>query len=199
MKPLKTLPPDYHKVGTLDLRTNRRALVLLNIFGALLLVLSGLVFLQIGLWLRPEAASRLSFQITSPAEFIRIILALLAIIVVMLVVHEAIHGVFFWLFTGSPPAFGIGAGYAYATAPGWYLPRNQYLLIGLAPLVIISLGGLALIPVAPVDWFLSLLALVCLNISGAVGDLAVAGWLLTQPPTCLAQDHGAAITLYRPG
>lgn len=197
MKPTQTLPPGYYEVGTLDLRSNRRALIILNVVGALLLLLAGWLSIRLGLWLRPEAVSQLSFQIDSAVVAIKVILALLAITAVMLVVHEAIHGVFFWLFTGSRPGFGIGAGYAYASAKGWYLPRGQYFITSLAPLVVISVLGMALAAAAPLNWFVPLLALVIMNASGAVGDLAVAGWLLMQPDDCLAQDKGDAVTLYR--
>lgn len=197
MQPTQTLPPGYREVGTLDLRSNLRALIALNVTGAVLLVLAGIVFLRIGLWLRPEAAAQLSFRFFSMGGVFKVVIGLLAITALMLLTHEAIHGVFFWLFTRSRPRFGIGAGYAYATAPGWFLPRAQYLIVGLAPLVIISIAGMALAAVAPLSWFAPLLALVIMNASGAVGDLAVVGWLLMQPGDCLAQDKGDAVTLYR--
>jgi len=193
----QTLPDEYAPVGTLDLRDNLRAMLVLNGLGLVLLVVSGWLFVRIGLWLRPEAAGQLSFEVNTPGSILGVIFGLIGLTVVMLVVHEAIHGVFFWLFTGSRPHFGIGAGYAYATAPGWYIPRGQYFVVSLAPLVLISVAGMGLAALAPVSWFVPVLALVIMNASGAVGDMAVAAWLLAQPPTCLAQDKGDAVTLYR--
>ena len=66
-----------------------------------------------------------------------------------LVVHELIHGLFFWLFTGSAPRYGLGLSYAYAAAPDWYIPRRKYQVTGLAPVVIIGLGCLLLMMGGP--------------------------------------------------
>jgi hypothetical protein len=42
------------------------------------------------------------------------------------------------------PKFAFKVWYAYATAPGWYLPRNQYAVVAIAPLVVLSLLGIIL-------------------------------------------------------
>src|SRR6266699_209791 len=74
---------------------------------------------------------------------------------VVLILHELTHGLFFWLFTKSRPAFGFKGWYAYAAAPGWYLPRAQFLVVVGAPLTLLSLLGealLLLVPWAVVPW-----------------------------------------------
>jgi hypothetical protein len=78
------------------------------------------------------------------------------------------------------------------------MPRNQYAVVGLAPLVLMTLAGLALLPVIPVWAIPSLLFVVVTNAAGAVGDIAVVGWLLLQPRATLVNDIGDAVTLYRP-
>ena len=198
MKPSKILPDDSIAIGTLDIRNNPRALILLNFFGLILLGLSGWLVLRAAFWLHPiQANSAFSLQIRSGMEGLRWVLAALIITIGMLVIHEAIHGLFFWLFTGSRPKFGIGPGYAFAAAPEWYLPRNLYFMIGVAPLILMTLAGLLILAVAPPTWFMSLLVFISFNISGSVGDLAVVIWLMKQPPTCLARDCGHFVTLYR--
>jgi hypothetical protein len=114
------------------------------------------------------------------------------------VLHELIHGLFFWLFTRTRPAFGFKGAYAYAAAPGWYIPRSQYIIVGLAPLVLITLGGFALLVVVPAWLIPALLFVVVMNGAGAVGDIAVVGWLLVQPRATLVHDLGDAVAIYRP-
>jgi hypothetical protein len=103
----------------------------------------------------------------------------------------------FW-FTRTRPVFAFRGYYAYAAAPGWYFPRRQYMLVSLAPLVLLSLLGLVLLAFVPAGWFLTVISFVAFNGSGAIGDLAVFIWLLRQPSTCLAYDVGEAVTLYLP-
>jgi hypothetical protein len=197
MKPQTVLPDSYHPIGSLDLSSNLRALIWLNVIGALLLVVAGWLSVRAAYWLRPaEAGGQIQIRINGLPDGAWMILLVLAVTVVMLVVHEAFHGLFFWLFTRSRPVFGLGVGYAYAAAPGWYLPKWQYFITSLAPLVGITILGLLLLAYGPASWMMPSAALIAFNASGAVGDLAVAAWLLSQPADCLANDRGDAVTLY---
>jgi hypothetical protein len=101
-------------------------------------------------------------------------------------------------FTRTRPVFAFRGYYAYAAAPGWYFPRRQYILVSLAPLVLLSLLGLVALVFVPAGWFLPVILFMSFNGGGAVGDLAVFFWLLRQPSTCLAYDVGDAVTLYLP-
>jgi hypothetical protein len=198
MQPVQVLPPTYHPIGTLDITKDHRALLFLNLFGFLLLVLSGWFFLQaiIGLRRAEIADGIVRLEVSSLLDTILMVAGILLLTALYVGVHEAIHGFFFWLFTRSRPLFAFRWTYAYAAAPDWFLPRNQYLLTSLAPLIFITLGGLAVIPVVPASWLLGVWFVLTMNAGGSVGDLLVAGWLLRQPPTCLAQDRGDSVTLF---
>jgi hypothetical protein len=114
----------------------------------------------------------------------------------VLVLHEIVHGFFFWIFTKTRPLFAFKGAYAYAAAPDWYFPRSKYLVIGLAPLVVISLAGILMMPVFPLQWMWLLLVALVMNASGAVGDLAVCAWLLLKRNTLLIRDFGDVIHIY---
>ncbi|HEL2000707.1 TPA: DUF3267 domain-containing protein [Streptococcus suis] len=61
---------------------------------------------------------------------------------ILIVVHEAIHGLFFKIFCPDNPVkygFNWKSGMAYATSPGSLYNRMQMLVISLAPFVVISL------------------------------------------------------------
>ena len=81
-------------------------------------------------------------------------------------------------------------------APDWYLPRNPYLIVGLAPLVLLTVLGLGLLPVLPRSvlppaWFA-----LTFNAAGAVGDMVVVGWLLTKPRSVLVNDEGDKFSVF---
>lgn len=194
----QTLPPDYASSGTIDITKDQRLLWLLNGLGLVLLAAGGWLFLRAIIALRPEDAWN-HFSIVFSATLLKtmaLIAAVLALTVVHIIIHEAIHGIFFWWFTRSQPEFAFRWTHAYAAAPTWFVPRNNYLITCLAPLVVISLGGLILTPFVPASWLLPLWFVLTSNAGGAVGDVLVAVWLLRQPADCLANDRGDAVTLY---
>jgi hypothetical protein len=197
MPATQNLPSDYHSVGTFDLRNNSKALLQLNILGFVLFVAFTWVFYTLLNLLRPaEAQDGLAIGFSGVSGLVQIVLATLLLMLVMIVIHEAAHGICFWYFTRSMPKFALKLTYAYAAAPTWYLPKNQYLVTALAPLVGLSVLGVLLMLVVPQEAFMALLFFLVTNASGAVGDLWVVGWLLRQPQNCYANDQGDAVTLY---
>ena len=122
----------------------------------------------------------------------------LVVMVGVILVHEGIHGLFFWLFTHRRPTFGFKGYYAYASAPGWYIPRNPYLVVSLAPFVLMTLAGVWLMAVVSGGWIPPLLLLISMNAAGAVGDLMVAAWIIGKPAWFLIQDFGDGVILYGP-
>ncbi len=170
-------------------------MVALNLAGLLLLLPFGWLFFRLFAAIRPDFTG-LGFTITGLGSLLLLLgLTLLAIFGVILL-HELVHGVFIWWFTGSRPRFGVGAGYAYAAAPDWYFPRWQHLIIAIAPLLLISGAGLALLPFLPASAFIYLFVALMMNAVGSVGDLAMMGWLLLKPPYALVRDTGPAIYIY---
>ena len=198
MLPTKELPIYYKSIGTLDLSSDRRKLVGLNILAIGLFLLSAWLFgMLIGALRRPDAG-QLAFGFAGLGDALGLVLLLLLVTGIMLVLHEAAHGIFFWWYTRERPKFAIRWSYAYAAAPEWYLPKRKYLVVALAPLVLVTLLGVLAALVVPAAWLKGVWLLLILNTSGAVGDLWVVGWLLRQPESCLANDHGDAVTLYLP-
>lgn len=125
-------------------------------------------------------------------------ISLLVMLVIMLILHEAIHGIFFWVFCRARPKFAFKGLYAYAGMPGWYIPRSKYLVTALAPFLLITLVGVLLLGLLPSTWFVPLLGVLVSNAAGSVGDLVVVVWLIFQPRGSMAQDRGDAVTLFKP-
>lgn len=197
MKPIQTLPEGYILKASLDLTKNTRALLGLNLVGVVLFFLFAWLFTSLAMQIRPGASAVNSLvEISGIWSLIRIILVIVLLQAIMIVLHEGFHGFFFWAFTRAHPCYAFKGLYAYASMPGWYFPRRQYLITCLAPLVGITLLGILLITFIPAAWILSVLVVMTLNAAGAVGDMAVAIWLIRAPANCLANDQGDAFNLY---
>lgn len=105
----------------------------------------------------------------------------------MLPLHEALHGAAFLLW-GGKPYFGAKLPYAlYCGAKNQLFRRNQYLVVGLAPLVVITLAGIVLTFIAPVVAVFTL-AVTVGNISGAAGDVWSVARMLRLPATTVVED-----------
>ncbi|NPV09817.1 MAG: DUF3267 domain-containing protein [Anaerolineae bacterium] len=199
MRATRHLPEDYHRAGSLDISEDARLQVLLTVAGAVLFVGFGWLFLFVLGWMRPDVgAMGMSLEVASVGQLLSLVLVLALVVAGVIVLHEAVHGLFFWLITGSKPVFRFRVVFASAGAPDWYLPCRQYTVVGVAPLVVITGIGLILLAAVPHEWLPPALLFLSLNAGGSVGDLAVVVWLRAQPPTCVANDRGDRVTLYRP-
>ena len=198
LKARQDLPSGYRLRRSIDLRKQPGLLLWLNLVGLGLLLLLAWLFFWLAAQMRTPVDPNLSSSGVLPAGWVTVLAILLALVAVLLL-HELVHGAFFWLLTRSRPRFGLQITYAYAAAPDWYIPRNPYLVVGLSPLALITLVGVALMPVLPEAWVLPWVLALALNASGSVGDVYIIGWLLSQPGDTLVNDHGDSIHFYLPG
>ena len=198
MNAVQTLPKNYRRSAGLSMK-DRSMLLKMNIAGFFLLVLFGWLFTAAAVYLRPDEATTFLLLKWEGVSGILTIAIVLALMFVTIVVHEAIHGLGFILLAKARPIFAFRGVYAFAAAPDWFIPRDPFLVIGLAPLVVISLVGVALMAIAPAAWIAPLVLVCVVNASGAVGDLWVAVLLLRHPPEALSNDTGDEITIYTPG
>lgn len=110
--------------------------------------------------------------------------------IIILLIHELIHGSVFLLW-GGHPYFGAKLPLAlYCGARQQLFCRGYYLTVGLAPLIIISLIGIGMILFSPLIASYGLLAWIG-NFSGAAGDVIVARRLLRLPADVLVEDTEA--------
>ncbi len=130
--------------------------------------------------------SSLTFHLTFSGVVLWLLINCVGYVLILLV-HEAIHGLVI-LVLGGKPYFGAKLPLAlYCGARAQLFHRNQYLLVALAPLVIITLAALILTFAAPVLAAYTLFASIG-NISGAAGDVWVAARLLHRTRDILVED-----------
>jgi len=190
----KTLPEGYTLNRTLDLRQTKN-LILVNVLGVVLLIASWIGFAGLANTIHPGSMN-FSFSSSNIGSALLSLLTLVIVIVVMLFVHEGFHGLCFWIFTKTRPLFAFKGYYAYAAAPEWFLPKSQYLITGLAPLVGITVICVALMFVLPVWWMSPLVWMLVLNTSGACGDLWMVYTLLRLPADVMSRDKGDVLEFY---
>lgn len=193
-KPTRVLPERFQEIGRFDLSKNKRLGLLLQVGAVFLFLVSAGLFAQLALVLRQEGEIEFSFN----ADFATLFWLVLVLLLTG-VVHEAIHGLCFWLLAKGRPTFGVKWFYAYAAAPGWYLPRSTYFVIALAPLVALTIAGIILIPLVTNTALPFLLMGLILNFAGSVGDLALVAWLLGKRQAMYINDYGDGVAIFSSG
>jgi hypothetical protein len=186
-------PENATLVYSLNLFKNKRVFWLLQIPATIGFFLFGWLFIRWTIWLRPDFSRvlRAGVEIHLAA-----FLVLIGSVVISIVLHELVHGVFFWLFSRSRPRFGFRGGYAYAAAPGWFFPRRQYLVIGLAPFVVLSVMGMILVIFAPLEGLAVLLMAMIANAAGSVGDLWIVFLAIRLRRNIIVEDLGDGMNFY---
>jgi len=197
MKSTQELPNDYCLVGAIDLIRDRSLLIKMNLAGIILFFLTGWLLNQYVAYVRINDIDDFNIRFAFDLKnlFYSFII-LMIVIFIMVILHEGLHGVFFWAFTRSRPKFALKGFYAYAAAPDWYIPKNAYMIVALAPFLMISFMGIYLISFIPVSIVFPMIVLLTLNASGSVGDLWVFFWLLFKPGQYYLLDQGDKIKLF---
>ena len=195
MNPTKTIPETYRLAWAVNMKKDTRLNWTLQFVGMGWFIIVGFVLWQIVAILRPNYSLNIAFDMT---DGLLALVVVLLVIFITLILHELVHGFFFWLFTKERPQFGIGPGYAYAAAPDWYFPKGKYLVVGLAPLVVLTVLGLVAIALVPSAWVAVLFLAVVFNAGGAVGDLYICIRIAGEAQGIRVRDMGDGFEIYRP-
>lgn len=192
MRPIHELPPGYREVYHLVL-LRPGTVLLVNLLallplGAALLLMFG--WLTVVLRLRPDISGSTGMSWS---------LGLVAALVIILPLHEGLHGLAIrW--AGHKPRYGLklDKGALYATADNALFPRNVFIVIALAPLVGITLLGMALMLVLPDRLVYFAAIAVALNAGAAIGDLWMTAVVLRYPSLALVRDEADSLRVYLP-
>jgi hypothetical protein len=72
-------------------------------------------------------------------------------------------------------------------------------MVGAAPMVLLTIMGIMLVPFLPHSLLLYDLGFVVLNAAGSAGDLVMIFMLLGFPVSSLIQDRGSDVVIYEAG
>lgn len=191
MKSTAVLPEGYVLLEHIDLQKDKKlmgtvnglalaAMVPLAVLGHLIVPISALHSTADGIgmmWLR--------------------LAVLFAGYVLYMVLHELTHGVCMKHYSGAPVKYGFTGVYAYAGSEA-YFDRRSYIVIALAPIVVLGVVLAVINALVPESWFWVVYFIQIGNLSGAAGDLYVTARFRKHPETVLIQDSGVAMSVYIP-
>jgi membrane protein DedA with SNARE-associated domain len=192
---LHFLPDSYQLVRRITLES-QRLFVLLNVVGLAMLAIAILAYQLFYNFLRELGLAQGANPLAGASSLLLAVLSLLAILI-MLSLHELIHGIAFQLFGARPRyGFSLEKGVAFAAADRYYLTRDAYLIVGLAPLVVITLltGALMTVTSGETNQLVALIG--AANIGGSVGDLWFFSICRRYQPDLLVRDFGEGAELY---
>jgi hypothetical protein len=159
-----------------------------------MLVIGGIFFCALNLFACYWLMHTLALPVTWQGIVLWLIINIISYIII-LPIHEVIHGLVF-LFWGGKPYFGAKLPLAlYCGAKEQLFQRDQYLTVGLAPLLIISLVAIITTLYFPILASYALFASIG-NFSGAAGDVLVAKRLLCLPANVLVEDTDAGYRVW---
>lgn len=185
----KTLPGGYVLFKTVNLQAQRRLAVGINAAAlgiAAIMIAAAIFFVPFRRFIsfsQPQASDALRLLLLVPA------------ILIYIVTHELIHGLFMRRYSGMKPKYGFSGLYAYAGSPAFF-DRKSYLKIAMAPVLIwffLLLAANLLLP-DTLFWFAYILQI--LNISGAAGDFYIAWISRAMPADVLIRDWGYEMEFY---
>jgi hypothetical protein len=122
----------------------------------------------------------------------------------VLILHEWLHGLAIAWF-GYKARYGVKfatLGFLkiptafYATTDDGLFRRNDFIVVALAPLVVITLLCMILGFILPDRWHLYLALSVALNAGGAIGDMWMTWIALHYPPSALVRDEADGIRVF---
>ena len=189
-KAVSALPDGYREILSVDLKKNKKQMLLANGLGLL-------VFFAFALPVHMFYLPCGSLGIGGLQAYRMRIAALFGGIVVYIVLHELVHGVTMKICGTKKVKYGFTGAYAYAGSDDYYYKR-PYIAIALAPIVVwgVVLGVINFL--VPAEWFWVVYGIQLMNLSGAGGDLYVTAKFRSLSNDVLIRDYGVGMRVYAP-
>lgn len=188
LSPTKSLPPNatfYHRL----VLANWKFSLLLNIGSIIALLIFGWIFLGFATAAKPRFAIQVFVFLINLPTF-------LIVLLVIMLLHELCHALVYLLFAKRLPSISFRIFYAQADKGAHYFPRGQFIMIALAPLVMLTAVGLFWLTQAHILMIPRLVIALSINAAGSIGDILIAMWLLSHPVQGYVVDEGEAIVIY---
>lgn len=180
MKSYSGKPEGYVLHRKLDLLKDRKAFIWLNILSFVVIIP-----FFFGFW---------TFDYSTLGDFGAFFI--LPVFGIVIALHEWIHGVFFHRFSGKKVKYQFHGWAFSASTPGITYQKKYYLIIGLAPAVILNLLLMFFTLLLPEPFSIISYLVLAGHISGCVGDFYVTALLLKYPKDTYVEDTGTGMDFY---
>ena len=178
------LPSNYRLAREIDMRKDKKMAFWLNVAGTVLFF----ALCVVGYFIHP-------IDSTFDFKFIYIIVVIAGLLA-YIILHELTHALFMRIFIHNRVNFGFHVYAAYAGMRDGYFRRLEYIIIALAPVVILGIALGLLNFFLPSGWFWTIFIIQGQNIAGAVGDYYVIYLLTKTSSKTLINDDGMSMRYY---
>ena len=194
MKATQTLPHSYVVYNSFRPSKWRRALWAIWLLGFLVAGVSFTFFRSLAIFVRPEfQPKRLHFEVPTLERLYSISILVVAL-AALFAVHELIHILCLWGLTGERAVIVAKGGGLHVRLPSWYLSRNEFLVVNLAPVCLITISGLLFLPLVPHTNISLLVFLTAMDFAGSTPDMASSVYILLHPPSIYLDTEGTIYT-----
>ncbi|MFD2681824.1 DUF3267 domain-containing protein [Bacillus seohaeanensis] len=125
-----------------------------------------------------------------------LILAIPLVVFVYIVLHEFIHGVLMKYYSGISPQYGFSGPFIFAKSEAIF-NKNAYIIITLAPMIILGVISAVLIFIISGTGVWFALFVWVINLYASRGDLQAVLVLKGLPNTYSIKDEGDSLQLYK--
>ncbi len=189
MKSVKALPEGYGEIFSVNLQKDKKIALFIN---ALALIIA--VAFAVPMHFYIPFTTLFDMQNGLKNYIIRFA-CLLGSLVLYMILHELVHGIAMKAAGTKKVKYGFTGLYAFAGSDDYY-DKRSYIIIALAPIVVLG-AALAVINIfVPENWFWVVYFIQLSNISGAAGDLYVTFKFMKMPKDILVKDSGVGMTVY---
>lgn len=189
MKSFQTLPEGYSEIYNVNLQKDKKIALLINFVG---LVIS--LILAVPMDFVVPISTLFSMDNGFAAYCIRFG-ALIALYILYMVLHEAVHGIAMKICGTKKIKYGFTGLYAFAGSDDYY-DKKSYIFIALAPVVLLGIVLAVINTFVPQDWFWVIYFIQIGNLSGAAGDLFVTIKFSRFPKDILVKDYGVGMHVF---
>jgi low affinity Fe/Cu permease len=180
---MNQLPEGYNEIKSVNLQKDKKIALLVNLLALVVM----LPLLVLGAMIKPVNLAGESA--------LKELLIIIVFLIVYMVLHEAVHGIFIYKYSNQKPKFGFTGMYAYAGSDS-YFNKREYIIIALAPIVVWGVVLLILNIALPFSTFWIIYFIQACNISGAAGDLYITYVIKKMPSDILIRDVGIEMKIY---
>ena len=196
MKAIEKSKVNFLYNETVDFSKNKKLAITVNLLGILLFPLFYIILFYLLKILSTGSSDDLLYYWKSFSKLPLIFSGIFLIgLLLLLVIHEFIHAILFYLFTGDKPVYGFKGVYGYAGSPDWYLRKSYYFIVGLSPFIIISVSGIIILLLIPAEYSSIIVLLLTTHAAGCIGDIWVSIKLTGRPEETYINDSGISLVI----